>query len=225
MTKVGLIFDDGFAKSCLKTADVFEARGLRATYAVLVNHDGFMPKFPKGDFALWNELQARGHVIHPHGYDHTDLTAISHQHAVEKIDACLKYFAGHLEGFDPAQSIYHATYNRSTPELDACLLTRVRAVRTTGREGRVGSGMNGRVDLARRLLTCAWHGPGYCDFHLQDTLGEAESKQPELLLYMLHGLDEEGWGPIRTAGLERALDYILASPRLQYTSLKELPAS
>lgn len=215
-SKVALVFDDGFTRSCLKIAELFEKRGLRATYAVLVDHENFMPAFPKGDFALWNALQARGHIIHPHGWDHADLTAIPHDEAVSRIDACLDYFSKHLENFDPAAAIYHATYNRMTPELCAYLLTKVRAVRCTGRVGAVGTGMNHEAELASRILTCTWHGPDPCDDHVLKSLAEAERRQPRLFLTMLHGLDDEGWGPIRSEALERALDFIQASAILEY---------
>ncbi len=218
-TKVSLVFDDGFTQSCLKVADCFEKRGLSATFAVLVEHKTFMPAFHKGEFSLWNTLQARGHIIHPHGFDHTDLTSIPHEHAVSRIDACLEYFSKHLDYFEPASTIYHATYNRTTPELNAYLLTKVRAVRSTGLLGTIGNGMNHDAELERRVLSCAWHGPDHCDEHLLASLVEAERVQPRLFLYMLHGLDEEGWGPIRSQALERALDFIEASPMLEYWNL------
>lgn len=219
-TKVALVFDDGFTQSCLKIAELFEKRGLCATCAVLVDHENFMPAFPKGDFTLWNALQARGHIIHPHGWDHTDLTAIPYEKAVSMIDACLDYFSKHLENFDPASAIYHATYNRMTPELCGYLLTKVKAVRSTGPLGTVGTGMNHEPELDSRVFTCSWHGPDPCDEHLLSALAEAERVQPRLFFYMLHGLDDEGWGPIRSHALERAVDFIQASPALDYWDMR-----
>lgn len=219
MTLISLVFDDGFRASCLRTAKIFEARGLRATFAVLVNHEGFMADFPKGDFELWNELQDRGHIIHPHGYDHTDLTKIPFEDARGKIDACLDYFTAHLKGFDPKKSVYHLTYNRSSPEVDTYLLTKVRAIRTTGPTGKAGSGMNGIAELEKRMYNCSWHGPEHGDESLMATIKRAEVEQPRLMMYMLHGLDEEGWGPIHADALENALDYIIASPVLKLSDL------
>ena len=220
-TRVAFVFDDGFTASCERIARIFEARGLAAVFAVLVNHDGFMPAFPKGDFGLWNELQSRGHIIHPHGLDHTDLTKISHAAAVEKIDACLAAFGEKLHGFNSARAIYHFTYNRSTPALDAHLLGKVHAIRTTGVAGAPGSGFNSATDLARRILSCAWHGPDACDDHLLATLRRAEVERPPLMLYMLHGLDGEGWGSLGVTTLERMLDEILSSEILIYDSLSK----
>lgn len=221
MTQISLIFDDGFRASCIEVARLFEARKLRANFAVLAKPDTFMPDLEKGDFSLWNELQARGHVIHPHGYDHTDLSKIPFRDAAEKIDACLSCFAEELQGFDANQCIYHTTYNRTTPEVDAYLLSKVLAIRTMGLRGEPGSGFNEFAQLNARRLQCNWHGPGLCDEHLWEGMLGAEKHQPTLFLYMLHGLENEGWGPIRVQALERVLDHIAESPVISYTELTE----
>ncbi|GAB1855492.1 hypothetical protein MHTCC0001_03260 [Flavobacteriaceae bacterium MHTCC 0001] len=220
MTQVSLVFDDGFEKSCHQITEIFEKRDLKATLAVLVNHDGFMVDFPKGDFDLWNALKKRGHIIHPHGYDHTDLSKIPFEEAKAKIDQCLDYFDEYLEGFDASKSIYHLTYNRSTPEVDNYLLTKCRAIRTMGIEGEVGSGMNNENEIKTRIFNCSWHGPEHCDDHLMKTLKKAEKEQPKHFMYMLHGLDDEGWGPIHANALENILDYIIQSENLEYNDLR-----
>ena len=71
-TKVGLIFDDGFAKSTLATAAIFEQYKLPAVFAVLADSSSFVPGC--GDWAMWNDLQRRGHIIQPHGQTHAKLT-------------------------------------------------------------------------------------------------------------------------------------------------------
>ncbi|MEO0793867.1 MAG: polysaccharide deacetylase family protein [Verrucomicrobiota bacterium] len=213
---VSFVFDDGFTASCLKIADVFESRGLRATFAVLVDHDGFMPDFPKGDFQLWNELLDRGHEIHPHGLDHSDLTTISHEDADRMIDDCLNFFQENLSDFKVADTVYHLTYNRSTPSIDSHLLNRVAAIRTNGKTSKSGTGLNTLNDLSSRIIKCTGHGPGHCDEHLQQCLSHAEESNAAQFCYMLHGLDNEGWGPISQQGLEESLDTILVSNRLFY---------
>lgn len=219
---MSLVFDDGFSESCQRTAKIFEARNLKATFAVLANTDGFCPDFPNGDFNLWNHLQECGHIINPHGYDHSDLTKIPFAEAKAKIDACLNYFSEHLAGFDASKSMYHLTYNKSTSLVDEYLLSVVRAIRTTGLEGLAGSGMNNENELSSRIYNCSWLGPEHCDEHLLSSLQLAEKLQPKVFMYMLHGIDNEGWGPIHSNALERALDYILASPQLNYVDTSML---
>ncbi len=158
----------------------------------------------------------RGHIIEPHGYDHSDLTKLSFEEAKLKIDACLGYFGKHLKGFDAGKCLYHLTYNKSTPQVDRYLLTKVRAIRTTGLEGKVGLGMNNENELSSRIYNCSWLGPEHCDEHLMTSLELAEVQQPMVFMYMLHGLDHEGWGPIHSDALERALDYIIESSVLNY---------
>lgn len=220
-TAVSLVFDDGFLKSCLKISKLFESKNLRATFAVLVNDKDFMPHLPKGNFDLWNDLRQRGHAIHPHGYDHSDLTKIPLTQASQKINDCLDHFESKLKGFVAANTCYHFTYNRSTPEIDAWLLNKVRAIRTTGPDGKPGSGMNNAASCARGVFSCAWSGPEPCGQHLLDTLERTANQKPKQMTYMLHGLDGEGWGPIASDDLSRAIDYIQESVHLQYAQFPD----
>lgn len=220
-TQASFIFDDGFKQSCLRIVDLFEARGLRATFAVMADPSGFLDEFPKGDFVMWNEFQARGHGIHPHGLDHSDLSAIPFEQATAKIDECFSRFGDQLEGFDPSATPYHLTYNRSTADVDRYLLERVRAIRTCG-DGEPTDGLSHEGDLSRRTFGCTWHGPDYCDDHLLASLQHAEGSASPLFLYMMHGLDGEGWGPIRESGLQKALDFVEQSDTLTYRPIDNL---
>jgi peptidoglycan/xylan/chitin deacetylase (PgdA/CDA1 family) len=80
---ITLSFDDGFRKSSLETAKIFEKHGLSACINVIAtaHRDDFVlpndyHRFPAGDFGLWNELVARGHEVMPHGYKHQNLTEV-----------------------------------------------------------------------------------------------------------------------------------------------------
>ena len=222
---VSFVFDDGFIKSCHQVADLFEERGLRATFAVLVDHEGFMVDYPKGDFALWNKLQERGHEIHPHGWDHSDLSKLPFEEATQKIDDCLAYFSDNLKDFDASKTIYHLTYNRSTPMIDNYLRDRVRAIRTSGPAGEPSDGINKVEALKARKFGCTWHGPDYCDTHLNEQLKAAEATNDPHFCYMLHGLDGEGWGPIHKDALSNTLDVIQTWPRLTYTPIGEFAST
>ena len=126
-----LSFDDGFRRSSLRTAQLFERHGLRAEFNVLAAPSGG----GIGDFGLWNELQARGHVIQPHGYNHTDKSKIPLAEAQGLIRRCLDVFGDRLAGFNPKAAIFNFPYNASTPELEEWLPTVVRAFRTVARSG------------------------------------------------------------------------------------------
>jgi len=220
--KVSFVFDDGFIQSCLKVAEIYEARGLRATFAVLVHHEGFMVDYPKGDMELWNELVSRGHIVHPHGWDHTDLTTISHEEACDSINRTIEYFKEHLTGFVPEDAIFHFPYNRSTPELESFTLERVGAIRTTGELGQVGDGCNSIKNVRERRYQCFWHGPEYCDAEVQSALAVAQRTAVEHFMVMLHGLDGEGWGPIRSLALESLLDQIMTDDAMSYDDLRTI---
>lgn len=221
MTQVHLVFDDGFVQSCRKVAALFEARGLSAVFAVMVEPGDFMPQIEKGDWDFWRSLRERGHVIQPHGWDHSDLSTLPLEDALERVDRCLAAFANELPGFEASDAGYYTTYNRSTPELDAALLDRVAYVRRTP-GGEVGTGLLDAESLSSGLLSCAWQGPEDCGEHFLRTLLQAEQDQPACLHYMMHGVDGEGWGPISSSALAAGLDFIQNSMVLTYSSRIQL---
>src|SRR6266508_3202131 len=105
-----LSWDDGFRKSSLKTAEIFESFGLRAEFNIVATAnlpDNALPAnmkpdacwgAPYGDFGLWNELQARGHFIQPHGYKHANKSQLSFEEGRGLILKCLEIFSNELAG-------------------------------------------------------------------------------------------------------------------------------
>ena len=134
---VTLSFDDGFRKSNLKIAGIYERFGPRACMNVLAAAEELVDEqhewgTDRGDFALWNELQARGHEIMPHGYNHSNKRELGFEKAKASILRCLDVFAEKLEGFDAKKAVFNFPYNQSSPELEEWLPSVVRAFRTTG---------------------------------------------------------------------------------------------
>src|SRR5919201_3142766 len=138
MHVVTLSFDDGFERSSIRTAEIFERHGLVAELNVVAaGHlgevtDTWHRRWRTGDFELWNALKARGHVVMPHGYRHANKAELSLAEAQRLIKQCLDVFAAELEGFDASRASFAFPYNRSTPELERWLSGRVRAFRTRG---------------------------------------------------------------------------------------------
>ena len=95
---VTLSFDDGFKSSSIKTAEIYEKHELSACVNVVAS--AHMKEFRppdyhtvrRGDFGLWNELQARGHEIMPHSYKHANLQEIPFAEAQDLILRCLDVF-------------------------------------------------------------------------------------------------------------------------------------
>jgi peptidoglycan/xylan/chitin deacetylase (PgdA/CDA1 family) len=210
--KFGIVFDDGFRASSVKTADIFERAGLRATFAVLSEPAGFAPNFSFGDFALWNELQSRGHAVHPHGHRHTNLTTVPHDVAVAEVEECLASFSEHLDGFDAGRAIWHYAYNSNTAALDQYLVTRVRATRGKG------TGFLFAEDLRARVLHSRTFGPGDPTEDLLQHVRLCRELRPPAFIYSLHGLDGEAWGAIPGDSLRRILDTVTSDPALEYWS-------
>jgi peptidoglycan/xylan/chitin deacetylase (PgdA/CDA1 family) len=207
---VTLSFDDGFEQSSIRTAEIFEGHGLVAELNVLAAGHRLEPDgewhhaWPKGDFALWNELRARGHYVMPHGYRHANKAELPLAEAKRLIEACLDVFRAELAGFDPSEASFAFPYNRSTPELEAWLAGRVRAFRTRG------DPVMPLPPPGQQRVSCVAFGPERCDDHLSRTIESFLAGDPGWLCYNVHGLDGEGWGPLGSDTLERLLEDLVA---------------
>jgi peptidoglycan/xylan/chitin deacetylase (PgdA/CDA1 family) len=207
---ITLSFDDGFRKSNLKIAEIYERFGLRACLNVLAAPDQLVPEqhtwgTDRGDFGLWNELQARGHEIMPHSYHHANHAELPLDQAKESILRCLDVFAEKLAGFEPEKAVFNFPYNQSTPKLEAWLPTVVRAFRTSG------GGINPLPAARTVKLTTTGAGPDNCEWHLNDEMEMLLSQPEGWLVYNTHGLDEEGWGPIRSSYLAKLLERLVTA--------------
>ncbi len=207
---ITLSFDDGFEKSSVKTAQIFEKYGLSACINVIAtahlkNFD--LPNeyhaWKVGDFQLWNDLQARGHEIMPHSYDHQDLSAMPFAEARTSILKCLDVFSKELNGFDAKESVYNFAYNRSTPEIEEWLGTQVKAFRTGG------PAFNPLPYRGQKKLTCISHGPDNIDQHLGESIDRFLEGEPGWFIYNTHGVDDEGWGPVSSVFLDELIDRLL----------------
>lgn len=209
---VTLSFDDGFKKSSLKTADIYKKYKLSACINVIAtghqkdfaSDSHYLTDSPKGDFGLWNELQQRGHEIMPHGYKHANKQRLPFAEAKDLILKCLEVFAKELKGFDPKQAIFNFPYNSSTAELEGWLPTQVRAFRTGGRT------INPLPRKGQTRLTCSSFGPGNCEAAIDQEVERLLAQESGWLVFNAHGLDDEGWGPMRASYLERLLERLLA---------------
>jgi peptidoglycan/xylan/chitin deacetylase (PgdA/CDA1 family) len=205
---VTLSFDDGFKKSFIKIAEIYEKHKLSACLNVIAtgHHEDFQPPgqyiagSPRGDFVLWNELKQRGHEVMPHTYRHANLRQMPFAEATDLIRRCLDVFAEQLKGFDPKQAVYSFAYNASTPQLEKWLADRVRAFRTGGQA------INPWPHPKQVKLTCTSFGPGNCEEAIDREIEKLLACQTGWLIFNTHGLDEEGWGPIRATYLDRLLD-------------------
>ncbi len=205
---VSLSFDDGFEKSNLKIAEIYEKFGLAACFNVIaLGHDPnfeapdlYHVGYARGNFELWNALQARGHEIMPHGLLHHNLAEMPLIEAQRSIEHCLKIFEHELEGFQAADSIFNFAYNASTPEIETWLPEVVKAFRTSG------DPINPMPHLGQIKLTTDGHGPENCESYLDAHIEKLLAQPSGWLIYNTHGLDDEGWGPIRASYLESLLD-------------------
>lgn len=218
-----LSWDDGFLKSSLKTAEIFEKFELRTEFNIVATanlSNNALPAnmqpgapwgAPYGDFDLWNELQSRGHVIQPHGYRHANKSEIPFEEARGLILFCLEVFTSQLAGFEASKTIFVFPYNASTPELEAWLPGVVRAFRTGGPA----------INLlpTAQIVKLTTTGREDAEPWLDRCLDELLARPDGWLIYNAHGLDGEGWGPLRSEYLLRLLEKLTVHP-----DLKILPA-
>jgi peptidoglycan/xylan/chitin deacetylase (PgdA/CDA1 family) len=203
---ITLSYDDGFEKSSIRTAEIYEKYGLSAAINVIASahqKQFELPNeyhaWPVGDFGLWNDLQARGHEIMPHGYNHSNLKELPLKDAQELVNNCLDIFSSELDGFQEKHAVFNFPYNASSPALEDWLQTRVRAIRTGGPV------VNPLPHEGQYRLTCISHGPENIDRHLEEQINEFLEGPSGWFIYNTHGLDEEGWGPLSSAFLDELL--------------------
>jgi peptidoglycan/xylan/chitin deacetylase (PgdA/CDA1 family) len=219
---ITLSFDDGFAKSSIETARIYEKYGLLASINVIaIAHEKQfeLPNeyhaWPVGDFDLWNELKSRGHEIMPHTYKHADLAVLPLEEAIVLMTKCFEVFLEKLEGFKTTECIYNFAFNSSTPELENWLSARVRAFRTGG------GAVNPYPYRDQQRLTCTSHGPENIDARLEQTINEFLEGPSGWMIYNAHGLDNEGWGPVSSSCLDELLDRISSIPGVGVLSVTQ----
>lgn len=207
---VTLSFDDGFKKSSTKTAEIFEKFKLSACINVVASahmkdfRPPDYPNVPRGDFGLWNDLKARGHEVMPHGYKHANKASLPLIEAKDMILRCLDVFDKELKGFDRKTAVFNFPYNASKPDLEAWLTTQVLAFRTGG------GAINPWPRKGQAKLTCTSFGPGNCEAAIDREIEKLLAKESGWMIFNTHGLDDEGWGPIRADYLERLLERLVA---------------
>ncbi len=214
---VSLGFDDGFRKSCEKVAEIHERFGLSACFNIVASasdpdtgfSDPYASKHPIGGWELWNELADRGHEIMPHGWRHAHLGEMPLAEARGLIIRCLDRFSERLRGFEPQKSVFSFPYNQSTPELEAWLPEVVMGFRTGG------GGINPLPTADTLKITTEGYGPDDCGEHLERRLDELLAGPSGWLVYTMHGLDDEGWGPIRADHLESLLSRLVKEPTVR----------
>lgn len=209
-----LSFDDGFKKSFYKIAEIHDAYGLKACLNVIaMGHekgfvqDKFIPQDILGNFDDWNKLKSRGHEIMPHSWDHKDLTKIPVNEAKDNLDKCFDFFEKNLIGYKAEKAIYNFAYNASNEALDEYALNRVRAIRTGGwlvlKDTKYNATPQKRAK--RPQLGCWSYGPDICDNHIEAEVHDFLTGKGGWLILNLHGLDNEGWGPISANYLDGLL--------------------
>ena len=211
-----LSFDDGFKKSSLRTAEIYEKHKLAACINVIAT--AHLPEFvlpneyhrwPVGDFGLWNELQSRGHEIMPHGFKHANKRELPLAAAQDLIRRCLDAFSKQLKGFDPKTSVFNFPFNASTRELESWLPGEVMAFRTGG------PAVNRLPHGGQSKLTCTGFGPDNTDGHLMGEIDNWLAQASGWLIYNTHGLDEEGYGPLSASVLDKLLGRLVAMPHVE----------
>jgi len=131
---------------------------------------------------------------------HHNLTQMPLADAQRSITRCLEIFKQELENFQAQEAVYNFAYNASTPEIEAWLPEVVKAFRTGG------EGINPLPHRGQVRLTTSAYGPENCEWHLDEQIERLLAQPSGWLIYNTHGLDDEGWGPIRVEYLESLLE-------------------
>ena len=207
---ITLSFDDGFKQSFLDAAKIHEQFGLSGCFNVIASAhlpefeppDDYIRKDLMGDFDTWNELRARGHEVMVHSWAHNNLGRMPLEEAKVLVDKALAYFEAHLDGFKRSDAIFNFPFNSSTPELEAYVLSQVRALRTGGTWS-----ANPFPTKGTRTLSCIiYPRPGNGDAWVEENVNAfLDNPDGGWLIVNTHGMGQEGWGPISKRYLEKLL--------------------
>jgi peptidoglycan/xylan/chitin deacetylase (PgdA/CDA1 family) len=208
-----LSFDDGFKKSFYKIAEIFQEYDLKACLNVIAMghvpgfvNDKFIPQDLLGNFNDWNKLKGMGHEVMPHTWDHKNLTEIPLDEAKENLDRCFDFFEKNLDGYRAHKAVYNFAYNASNENLDNYALKRVGAIRTGGWLILQNTKLNDIPKHSTGLkLGCWGHGPDLSDNYIEEEINEFIAGSGGWLILNVHGLDNEGWGPMSTNYLDGLL--------------------
>jgi len=225
---LSLSFDDGFKKSFYRIADIHEEYGSKACLNIIAS--AHMPgkggpneyhRDPVGNFDDWNALKQRGHELMPHSWKHANLSQMPVEEAKDLILKCLDYFENNLDGFDTSKAVYNFAYNASTPELLDFVLTKVRAARAGGWDILDNTiHANPFPENGGPLRLGCWSfGPDNADEWVESEVNAFLNGDGGWLILNLHGLDEEGWGPVSSEYLDKLLKRLV---KIEY--LDVLPA-
>lgn len=212
-----LSFDDGFKKSFYKIADLYEEQGLSACFNVIAS--GHFPDFQQvddwilpellGNFDDWNTLKSRGHEVMPHSWKHLNLARQPLEEAKEWIVKCLDYFSANLDGYTNEQAVFNFPFNSSTPALEAFTLSQVLAIRS--RE--LDTMAQEKSNLFRK--GCRTFGPNNIDHWVKREVNKFLKSDGGWLILNVHGLDNEGWGPMSASFLRRLLKRLVKIETLE----------
>jgi peptidoglycan/xylan/chitin deacetylase (PgdA/CDA1 family) len=215
---LSLSFDDGFKKSFYRIAEIHENYGLKACLNVIATghlksfntEPKWIPQNLLGDFNDWNRLKEQGHEIMPHTWEHLRLPEIPIEKAKENIEKCLNHFEENLMGYTSDGAVYNFAYNASTPELEDFAPTKVSAIRTGGWLVLKDSLVNAvPVKELPLRLGCWGYGPDFCDDYVEQEINKFLTTEGGWLILNLHGLDEEGWGPVHGNYLDNLLERLV----------------
>jgi peptidoglycan/xylan/chitin deacetylase (PgdA/CDA1 family) len=212
MRTVSFCFDDGFARTAAKAQRIFGERGLAACFAVLaapqLAADRAIREAEIADWGVWREALAAGHDVEPHGWDHAHLGRIPLGAATDSVARTLDCFQHELPRFEPRTALFHAPYLAAPPAVVGWIGARMLGVRIGGAD----DGLNVGADLVLGgPVQCATHGPNLIDDWLADRLERFLARPEGWLVLALHGLDDEGWGPVTSHTLSAALDRLLGA--------------
>jgi len=212
-----LSFDDGFKKSFYKVADIYEEYGLSACFNVIASghfsdfqqvDDWILPEL-LGDFTDWNTLKSRGHEVMPHSWKHLNLASQPFEQAKELIEKCLDYFENNLEGYKNSEAVFNFPFNSSTPELEEFVLSKVMALRS--RE--LPEDHSADQNIFRQ--GCRSMGPENIDHWVDQQVNDFLATDGGWCILNVHGLDNEGWGPMSTDYLSKLIKRLVRIETLE----------
>eukprot|EP01006_Ploeotia_vitrea_P020566 TRINITY_DN52869_c0_g1_i1.p1 TRINITY_DN52869_c0_g1~~TRINITY_DN52869_c0_g1_i1.p1 ORF type:complete len:312 (-),score=29.88 TRINITY_DN52869_c0_g1_i1:798-1733(-) len=222
-------FDDGYNASAYKIANLFERFNISAQFNIIASAnferfhspDEYIKHSLMGDYRDWNALQARGHRIMPHSWNHQDLVQQEKKSPSEAKQSILKTllkFNADLKGFVATKSLFVFPDSGCSQKLMRFAFKYVDAVQCSwGAQHHCIHTMY-HDHVASAIAQCVT--PNVSD--PEPVFRAAVSKflttptnDVAWLLLSMRGVDGEGLGPVSLQFLRELLTELTAMPAVQ----------
>jgi peptidoglycan/xylan/chitin deacetylase (PgdA/CDA1 family) len=216
--------DDGFWKSAEKYMVLFDQYEMKGTFHLVTDWiepmqseigDSYNQDVSHGTWDDWKTVVSAGHEIASHSRTHPALPKIPKEEAEREIVESQQIIQTNLNINETLSFGY--PYNQSSPEIRELVSKHYIAAREGTRTGEIN-----QPDLIDFSAIRSWWPLSHTTLdEIIQKIEEAKQMNGWLVIG-LHGIDDEGWHPIKYEKLEKVLEYLSKDKQVHVGTLREV---